>query len=147
MASDVTLSEISQDTVTQIMAFKVQPDHGHLVATNAQSIAEAHFTKDAWFRAIYAGDTLVGFVMISDIIKKADYFLLWFMIDARYQRSNFGRRVTELLINHVRTRPNAEELYVSYHGGEGGPEGFYQRFEFEPTGEIEDGEIIAKMKL
>jgi len=147
MASDVTLSEISQDTVTQIMAFKVQPDHGHLVATNAQSIAEAHFTEDAWFRAIYAGDTLVGFVMISDIIKKADYFLLRFMIDARYQRSNFGRRVTELLINHVRTRPNAEELYVSYHGGEGGPEGFYQRFEFEPTGEIEDGEIIAKMKL
>jgi diamine N-acetyltransferase len=97
--------------------------------------------------AIYAGYTPVGFVMISDIIKKADYFLLWFMIDARYQRSNFGRRVTELLINHVRTRPNAEELYVSYHGGEGGPEGFYQRFEFEPTGEIEDGEIIAKMKL
>ena len=147
MASDVTLREISQDTVTQIMALKVGPDQEHLVATNAQSIAEAHFNKDAWFRAIYAGDTLVGFVMISDIIKKAEYFLLRFMIDARYQRSNFGRRVTELLINHVRTRPNAEELYVSYHGGEGGPEGFYQRFEFEPTGEIEDGEIIAKMKL
>ena len=147
MASDVTLREISQDTVTQIMALKVGPDQEHLVATNAQSIAEAHFAENAWFRAIYAGDTLVGFVMISDIIKKAEYFLLRFMIDARYQRSNFGRRVTELLINHVRTRPNAEELYVSYHGGEGGPEGFYQRFEFEPTGEIEDGEIIAKMKL
>ena len=147
MASDVTLREISQDTVTQIMALKVGPDQEHLVATNAQSIAEAHFAENAWFRAIYAGDTLVGFVMISDIIKKADYFLLRFMIGARYQRSNFGRRVTELLINHVRTRPNAEELYVSYHGGEGGPEGFYQRFEFEPTGEIEDGEIIAKMKL
>ena len=53
----------------------------------------------------------------------------------------------DLLINHVRTRPNAEELYVSYHGGEGGPEGFYQRFGFEPTGEVENGEIIAKMKL
>ena len=59
MASDVTLSEISQDTVTQIMAFKVQSDHGHLVATNAQSIAEAHFAEDAWFRGhicrIYTG--------------------------------------------------------------------------------------------
>ena len=53
----------------------------------------------------------------------------------------------DLLINHVRTRPNAEELYVSYHGGEGGREGFYQRFGFEPTGEVEDGEIIANMKL
>ena len=143
MASDVTLREISRDTVTHT----IQPDQGHLVATNAQSIAEAHFAGDVWFRAIYAGDTLVGFVMTSDIIKTAEYFLLRFMVDTRYQRSNFGRRVTELLINHVRTRPNAEELYVSYHGGEGGPEGFYQRFEFEPTGEIEDGEIIAKMKL
>ena len=126
MASDVTLREISQDTVTQIMALKVGPDQEHLVATNAQSIAEAHFAENAWFRAIYAGDTPVGFVMISDIIKKADYFLLRFMIGARYQRSNFGRQAMDLLINHVRTRPNAEELYVSYHGGEGGPEGFYQ---------------------
>jgi hypothetical protein len=59
MASDVTLREISQDTVTQIMAFKVGPDQEHLMATNAQSIAEAHFTKDAWFRGhicrIYTG--------------------------------------------------------------------------------------------
>jgi diamine N-acetyltransferase len=97
--------------------------------------------------AIYAVYTPVGFVMTSDIIKKADYFLLRFMIGARYQRSNFGRQAMDLLINHVRTRPNAEELYVSYHGGEGGREGFYQRFGFEPTGEVENGEIIAKMKL
>ena len=76
--------------------------------------------------AIYAGYTPAGFVIISDIIKHADYFLLRFMIGARYQRSNFGRQAIDLLINHVRTRPNAEELYVSYHGGEGGPEGFYQ---------------------
>ena len=59
MASDVTLREISQDTVTQIMALKVGPDQDHLMATNDQLIAEAHFAEDAWFRGyicrIYTG--------------------------------------------------------------------------------------------
>ena len=32
----------------------------------AFSIAEAHFSPLAWFRAVYAGDTPVGFVMLSD---------------------------------------------------------------------------------
>jgi len=65
MASDVTLREISQDTVTQIMALKVGPDQEHLVATNAQSIAEAHFAEDAWFRGhicrIYTGRHDIGY--------------------------------------------------------------------------------------
>lgn len=147
MTSDVTLREITQDTVRQIMGLKVRPNQEHFVASNAESIAEAYFAVDAWFRAIYASETPVGFLMISDIPEKAEYFLWRFMIDARYQKSNYGRRAMELLIDHVRTRPDAEELYVRYKGGEGSPEGFYRRFRFEPTGDVDDGEILAKMKL
>ncbi len=147
MDSNVTLREITRATFREILSLKVRHDQEQLVAPNAWSIAEAYFAEDAWFRGIYAGDTPVGFLMISDIPEKAEYFLWRFMIDARYQKSDYGRRAMELLIDHVRTRSNAEELYVSYHGGEGGPAGFYRRFGFEPTGDIEGGEILAKMKL
>ena len=34
------------------------------VAPNAVSIAQAYFSKEAWFRAIYADDTAIGFVML-----------------------------------------------------------------------------------
>jgi len=147
MDSNVTLREVTRATFREILSLKVRPDQEQFVAPNAWSIAEAYFAEDAWFRGIYAGDKPVGFLMISDMPEKAEYFLWRLMIDARYQKSNYGRLAMELLIDHVRTRPNAEELYVSYHGGEGGPEGFYQKFGFEHTGDIEDGEILAKMKL
>ena len=147
MEPEVTLREVTRATYQEILALKVRPDQEKFVGPNVWSIAIAHFTEEAWFRGIFAGETPVGFLMISDMPEKAEYFLWRFMIDARYQKSNYGRRAMELLIDHVRTRPNAEELYVSYHGGEGGPERFYQKFGFEPTGDIESGEILAKMKL
>ena len=45
---------------------KVKPEQEGLVAPNSVSIAEAHFWPTGWFRAIYADDTPVGFVMIDD---------------------------------------------------------------------------------
>ena len=36
------------------------------------------------------------------------------------------------------------KLTVSYHPGEDGPEGFYQRLGFRPTGRINQGEAVAE---
>jgi diamine N-acetyltransferase len=39
------------------------------------------------------------------------------------------------------------ELFTSYEPGDGEPWPFYQRFGFEPTGEIDDGEIVLRLAL
>ena len=36
----------------------------------------------------------------------------------------------------------AEELLLSYVPGEGSPEGFYRGLGFEPTGEVDEGEVV-----
>ncbi len=144
---DVTLRQITKETLGAILKLSVSPEQKKFVANNAVSIAQAYFHEDAWFRGVYVGEKPVGFVMISDIPEKAEYFLWRMMIDKEYQHKGYGRRVLELLIEHVRTRPNAKELYVSYQVGEGSPESFYKRFGFVPTGEIEDGEHLAKICL
>jgi diamine N-acetyltransferase len=41
----------------------------------------------------------------------------------------------------------ATELLTSYQPGPGEPWPFYQRFGFEPTGAIADGEIVLKLDL
>jgi diamine N-acetyltransferase len=53
----------------------------------------------------------------------------------------------ELLIEHVKTRPRAEELLLSYVPCEGSPEGFYRCLGFEPTGEENEGAIMAGLRL
>ncbi len=145
---EVSLREVTKETLRDITRLKVNPNQGHFVATNAESIAEAYFSPDvAWFRAIYAGDTPVGFLMLEDNAPKDQYVLWRFMIDARYQGRGFGQRALELLFEHVRTRPGAKVLYTSCVPGEGSPGPFYEKMGFVYTGEKEDIQLIMRREL
>jgi diamine N-acetyltransferase len=132
-ADNVSLREVTAETVRTVCALSVAPDQRHFVATNAESMAEAYFSSEAWFRAVYAGETPVGFVMLSDDPAKPEYFLWRFMISAEHQGKGYGRRALELLVEHVKGRPGARELLVSYVPDDGSPEGFYRGLGFEPT--------------
>ncbi len=143
----VSLREINAETLRDIIRLKVRPDQEQFVANNATSVAQAYFEPKAWFRAIYADETPVGFVMLYDDPDEPEYYLWRYMIDARYQRLGFGRRALELLIDHVRTRPNATELSTSYSPGEGSPQPFYTKLGFADTGEMTDGEYVMKLVL
>lgn len=144
----VTLREVTRENLHEVLRLRVAESQRSFVADNATSIAEAHFSPEmAWFRAIYAGETPVGFLMLADEAEKQEYFLWRFMIDARYQGRGYGRRALERLVEHVRTRPGATALGVSYVPGEGSPGPFYRRFGFEETGEVDDGETVARLDL
>ena len=145
--SKVTLREINADTVRDICRLAVREDQQKFVAPNAVSIAQAYFSKHAWFRAIYADETPVGFLMLEDQPEKPEYYLWRFMIDARYQQMGFGRRAVELLVEYVKTRPGAIELLTSVLQAEGGPQVFYEKLGFELTGEYEEGEAVMRLRL
>lgn len=143
----ISLQKITADTVRAICALKVAPEQASFVAANAVSIAQAYFEPKAWFRAIYAGDEPVGFLMIEADEVKAEYFLWRLMVAEGHQRKGVGRRAIELLVEHVRARPSASELLVSYGPGEHGPAGFYQSLGFVETGEVEEGELVCRLAL
>lgn len=144
----VSLREVTKETLRDITRLKVSPGQERLVATNAESIAEAYFSPGvAWFRAVYADDTPVGFVMLEDDAAKEHYYLWRFMIDARYQRGGIGRRALELLFEYVRTRPGARALYTSCVPGEGSPGPFYEKMGFVYTGEEDEGELVMRREL
>ncbi|MEZ4516674.1 MAG: hypothetical protein R3C44_07485 [Chloroflexota bacterium] len=83
--ADVTLREVTADTVREIINLRVRPEQEKFVAGNAVSIAQAYFEPKAWFRAIYADEIPVGFTMLSLDADKPEYYLWRFMIDSRYQ--------------------------------------------------------------
>ena len=111
----------------RLFALDVSPEQRSFVAANAVSIAQAHFEPCAWFRAIYADETPIGFVMLHEDPEKEEYFLWRFMVDAAYQRHGYGRRALDLVAEHVRTQPGARELVSSYIPGSAGPADFYRR--------------------
>ena len=147
--AEVSLREITSETVVQIckLSDTLSEQEQKMVAPNAISIAQAHFSDKAWFRAIYANETAVGFIMLYDDSENPEYFLWRLMIAGPYQGKGYGRKAIELLVEYVKTRPGARELSASYMPIEGGPEGFYRKMGFEPTGEVDDGEIVVRLTL
>jgi diamine N-acetyltransferase len=145
---EVSLREVTKETLRSITALRVAPAQERLVATNAESIAEAYFSREvAWFRAVYLGDTPVGFVMLEDNPAEGRYYLWRFMIDARYQRTGVGRKALEMVFDYVRTRPGAAVLTTSCVPGEGSPGPFYEKMGFRYTGEEDEGELVMRREL
>jgi len=145
----VSLREVTSETVRTIcrLSDTLKPPQNHLVAPNAVSIAEAHFEPHAWFRAIYADETPVGFIMLYDAPEEPIYFLWRLMVAAPHQGKRFGRRAVEMLIERVKTRPGATELLVSCVEGEGSPEGFYHKLGFRRNGKMYDNEVGLALAL
>ena len=147
--AEVTLREITEETVVQIcnLSDTLSEQQQRMVAPNALSIAQAHFSDKAWFRAIYADETPVGFIMLHDDPEEQKYFLWRLMVARPHQGKGFGRRAVEQLVQYVKTRPGAEGVLASYVPIEGGPEGFYRKLGFEPTGEELHGEVVMRLGL
>lgn len=143
----VELREVTKETVRAVCILQVAPQQRGFVAPNAVSFAEAMFEPKAWFRAIVADEVPVGFVMLSVDEEAPEYYLWRFMVDARYQGRGYGRAAMSRLVDHVRTLPNATEVLVSYVPADGGPEPFYRGLGFEPTGEVDEGEVVARLRL
>lgn len=142
----ITLREITKETLHPILMLTVAEHQKGFVATNAVSIAQAYFEPEAaWFRAIYADETPVGFVMVDDDPANEEYGLWRFMIDERYQGLGFGRRALQLVIDHVKTRPGAKEFFTSCVPGDGTPGPFYEKIGFVYTGEVDDGELVMRL--
>ena len=125
----VTLREITSANEADVRALRVAPDQERFVSSVADSLDEAEATPEArpWFRAIYAGQRPVGFVMLSYDMPPGDpeqpfrYFLWRLLIDAGHQGYGYGRAAMSIVIDQLRGRPGADELVTSVHPGPGSP--------------------------
>ena len=146
----VALVPIDADNVGLVFDLEVAPEQRRFVATNPWSLAQALANHPvAWPRAIVADGEVAGFLMleIDPDEKDGRPFWLWrLMVGDGLQRRGIGSAALALAIEEVRGR-GGSELYTSWVEGEGSPEPFYRKLGFAPTGEIDDGEIVARLIL
>lgn len=145
--ANVSLRSIDESNVRAVCDLAVTTRQTMFVAPNAVSLAQAYTTTDVWVRAVYADETPVGFVMLSDDAETARYYLWRFMIDRRYQRLGFGRRAMAQVENYVSRRPGGERLYLSYVPAPDGPGAFYSALGYVDTGRVHGGELEAVKHL
>jgi diamine N-acetyltransferase len=151
----VSLREITDANRAEVLRLAVTPEQSEFVDGVAASLEEAAATPDAypWFRAIYADETPVGFIMITDGIPTGHpqfewpYYLWRLLIDAGHQHRGYGTAALGLVVDYVRGRPGAVELVTSAVPGEGSPMSFYERYGFHATGGMLDREHVYALPL
>lgn len=151
--SRVSLRAITTETVRAVTALAVAPSQTGFVASNAVSLAQALFAPEAWYRAIHLDDEPVGFVMLSDGSRAAapaevPGIGVWrLMVDARHQGRGIGRAALGLVVEHVTRMNRFDALELSFVPGPGSPEPFYRGLGFQPTGRVDEGEIVLALPL
>ncbi|KAK3830661.1 MAG: GCN5-related N-acetyltransferase [Linnemannia gamsii] len=155
--STVTLREINKENWCAVTELSVAESQSAILTSNLKSLCESHYAEDAWVRAVYADETLVGFMMLS-IWPVEDWYAIWrFMIDQKFQSLGFGRKAILLAINHITTHyPEAKQIRLMTAGPEGkkdveakdSPYKFYAGLGWKDiSGYDEDGEVEMGLDL
>ncbi len=130
---------------------RIQPEQERFVAPVAVSLAEAYAYGDvAWPRLVFDGDELVGFVMAGFVDgHPLLHSTLWRLnVAAAAQGKGYGRFAVRAAAEEARRRGRTE-LTLGYAKGDAGPEAFYLRLGFRPTGRQLDGffEMVAPLDV
>lgn len=151
MTSSLRLEAITSENVGAACRLKVRPDQEDLVAPVAWSLADAYANPEiAWPRLVRDGDDLVGFVMGGfDPQSPVDAFRcgIWRLnIAADYQGRGYGRFAVESVLAEARRR-GQDRATVLWVPGEHGPQDFYLKLGFRPTGDVIDDQVVGEILL
>jgi diamine N-acetyltransferase len=147
--TNLRLAELTPENLGAAVALTLRPGQEKFVASVVQSVAEAYVTATAWPRVIFDGDQLVGFVMANfdpDNELKEFRCGIWRLnVAAEAQGNGVGRFAVDAVAEEARRRGNSR-LTVLWEKGKDGPENFYLKLGFVPTGEL-FGEVVGAMDV
>ncbi|WP_033263624.1 GNAT family N-acetyltransferase [Amycolatopsis vancoresmycina] len=147
----LTAEPITPGNVAAACQLAVEPHQKAFVAPVAVSLAEAYTQPEiAWPRLILDDGEPVAFVMGGfDPHAELDFFRcgVWRLnVGAGVQGRGYGRFAVETVLEEARKRGNTTAT-VLWIPAEGGPEEFYLRLGFRPTGQTFNGEVVGRIDL
>ncbi|MCW1970830.1 MAG: GNAT family N-acetyltransferase [Anaerolineae bacterium] len=151
----IYLKPITETNWREAIRLKVAPEQQHFIASNVYSIAESKFdyydTDGTIWRltplAIYADDAMVGFAMFGlEQTKQWAGHIARFMIDVGQQGKGYGKVAFKSLLARMLADapPTTRYLEISYHPDNQVARNLYAKFGFVETGDISDGEVMAR---
>lgn len=149
--STLRLAEIDPDNVADACRLAIRPEQEPYVAPVPFSLAEAYANpRTAWPRLVYDRDQLAAFVMGGfDPDSEVDFFRagIWRLnVAAAHQGRGCGRFAVQAVVDEARRR-GQRRATVLWKPGEHGPEGFYLRLGFRPTGQVFHNQVVGELHL
>lgn len=159
----IRIEKVTGKNVWDILRLSVKDEQKSFVADNHISIIEAYTSitggGHAFSFGIYDDKIAVGFLMVGydtddywenpPKIAKNNYNLWRLMIDKKYQHKGYGKTAVRLALDFIKTMPcgKAEYCWLSYEPENTVAKELYHSFGFAETGEMDEEEVIAVLKL
>ncbi|GAB4208027.1 MAG: GNAT family N-acetyltransferase [Roseiflexaceae bacterium] len=150
----VELRELTSDNWHDCIDLKLAESQQGFVAPNLYSLAEAQFYPGTLCRAVYAGETMVGFVMFgpdaeytSGDERAGAYALVRLMIDHAHQGKGYGRAALLAVLALLQRETSARVVYTSAVPENTAALALYRSAGFLPTGAVLDGEVVLRLEL
>ncbi|GGK81369.1 GNAT family N-acetyltransferase [Ornithinimicrobium pekingense] len=151
----VRLVELTHENFRDYGRLLTHRSQERFVATVRRSYADALFPEPEdghpvvpVLGGIEADGEPVGFLMWADAVNAGtpEPYLWRFLVDRWHQGRGIGSRALGLWLDDLRAAGHAA-VVTSWVQAPGGPEPFYLGAGFELTGELDDGEAVARLRL
>ena len=135
----VHLRKITRGNLRECLGLQVNASQINLVATPAQSLAEAYVDSNLFPLAVYDFAAcgyeqpkvpMIGFTMYEIVAGVG--FIMRLMIDSEYQHQGYGRATMIEVIRRLKLRPDVEVIETSYRKENEVAAGLYQSLGFRP---------------
>lgn len=146
---NVTLEPVTIDNFEVLMDMELPPEQARFLASNAYSIAQAHYYADWRPRGIYCDGSPAGFALydVTGNDEPGHYAIYRLMVDYPRQNQGIGRRAMELLLSEIRNQADARRITICYKPDNATARGFYASLGFIETDIDELGEMVAEILL
>lgn len=151
----VRLVPLSHQNFRDYQRLRTHRSQERFVATMEQSYADALFPEPEQghpvvpvLLGIEADGEAAGFLMYADAVNEGTpHPYLWrFLVDRHHQGRGIGERALDAWVQGLRDAGHST-VETSWVQGPGGPEAFYLRAGFVLTGEMDDGEAVARLSI
>ena len=122
-------------------------DNHQFVATNEYSLKQASHSLIWKTKAVYSGDTMVGFVMYKFDYMKRDIYLCRFMIDKKYQGQGFGVETLNELKRIARSKKIINKIELSTSPNNENGIRIYKKYGFLDMNKMSHGEKVFDLAI
>ena len=135
----VELRTITKENLEEVLNLNVLEQQESFVSSTVYSLAQAYAYRETAFPfAVYADNSIVGFIMMGYYEAKNQYTLWKFLIDKNQQGKGYGREALIKGIKYLKDRFGIREIYTGVVLGNERAKHLYRSIGFKETGLVED---------
>ncbi|MFH8617293.1 GNAT family N-acetyltransferase [Streptomyces sp. NPDC017979] len=142
----VVVEEITEDNWRDVADVAPADGQRQFVAALAARYLLLSQRGEVWTSlGVRAGDDIVGHVMWAYDDDHDAHWIGGMVVGAAEQGKGVGRATLGAVIEHLSALSGCRQICLSYHPGNTSAGSLYTSFGFQPTGDLEDDEIVMAL--